>query len=121
MKHGYSKVTDQASREIRHGRLTRIEGLKLVRHFEKNSIQNSQIFCDWLDIDHRGLQFIIDRHRNPKFWTQIEPGKWEFHSPHNKFDEDDCNGAASDINFESSNLLNPRKFNRYITIGKGYP
>ena len=29
-KHGYSKVTDHASREIRHGRITRNQGIDLV-------------------------------------------------------------------------------------------
>ena len=29
-KHGYSKVTDHACREIRHGRMTRVQGLALV-------------------------------------------------------------------------------------------
>ena len=40
-KHGYSKVTDHACREIRFGRLTREEGLHLIKKHELNEFQKS--------------------------------------------------------------------------------
>ena len=42
-KHGYSKVTDHASREISFGRISREEGLTLVRKHELADIQFSNL------------------------------------------------------------------------------
>ena len=47
-KHGYSKVTDHASREIRFGRLTREEGIALVRKYEHMPLHFDNLFCEWI-------------------------------------------------------------------------
>jgi N-acetyl sugar amidotransferase len=77
-KHGYSKVTDQISREIRHGRITRDEGLILEAYYFKDSCDDLSSFCDWLNMDKQSLQLMIDFHRNPKFWKKKWPSEWEF-------------------------------------------
>ena len=77
-KHGYSKVTDHASREIRHGRLTRDQGLALVRKHEQAPLQRLDLFCAWLNVNPRGLQSIIDHHRSRRFWHEHKPGEFEF-------------------------------------------
>ena len=33
-KHGYSKVTDHVCREIRHKRILREDGIKIVKYYE---------------------------------------------------------------------------------------
>ena len=38
-KHGYSKVLDDACREIRYKRITRAQGLYLVRKYELNKLK----------------------------------------------------------------------------------
>ena len=48
-KHGYSKVTDHASREIRHGRISREEGLILVKKHEHLEPEYLNFFQDCLD------------------------------------------------------------------------
>ena len=77
-KHGYSKVTDHASREIRFGRITREEGLNLVRKFEKAEPQYLNFFQEWLGIESKALIFLMDQFRNLKYWKKIEPRKWIF-------------------------------------------
>ncbi|WP_076590893.1 N-acetyl sugar amidotransferase [Herminiimonas arsenitoxidans] len=77
-KHGYSKVTDHACREIRFGRLTREEGLALVRKHEQAPLKYLDQFCQWLGVTPRSLQFLLDQHRNPQFWEQIVPNEWTF-------------------------------------------
>jgi N-acetyl sugar amidotransferase len=123
-KHGFSKVTDHACREIRHGRLTRDQGLALVRHYEQMPAEYSQLFCDWLDIQPRGLQFLMDNHRNPKFWCKTTPGYWDFHGP-------SVNGTLkisalgeqylTNCSFSKNSVLDDRDKAQYIVIGKGYP
>lgn len=123
-KHGYSKVTDHASREIRHGRLSREEGLALVRKHEQAPVRQTDKFCEWLGVDPRGLQFIMDQHRNPAFWTQDKPGQWRFHGLSTQAQPANAEVVApwrDDRAFTATNVLEYEGVDRYITIGKGYP
>lgn len=121
-KHGYSKVTDHASREIRHGRLTRSQGLALVRRHEQAPLSHLEKFCDWLGIEPRGLEFMCNQHRNPQFWTETMPGRWQFAGWSTREEgtasAEDADNAAG---FAATHDLLLDKDNRYITIGKGYP
>lgn len=121
VKHGYSKVTDHASREIRHGRLTRKEGLALVGRFELAPLQHVDKFCEWLAIDRGGLQFIVDQHRNHLFWEQAAPGQQWLRIRQSE----DCIAETADVGgsfgFNIKNDLDYTHKPHYITIGKGYP
>ena len=122
-KYGYSKVTDHASREIRFNRLSRSEGLILVKKYEQVEPDFLNLFESWLDIDKNSLQFIIDQHRNEKYWNyDIMNDKWQFNSlkqKNNNMDE------IKDNNFKKSFIENSNysmnEEHKYITFGKGYP
>jgi N-acetyl sugar amidotransferase len=117
-KHGYSKVTDHASREIRYGRLTRDQGLALVREHELAEPRYLDLFCEWLGIERRGLQFLMDQHRDPRFWQQTSPGVWAFHGWSTLQGD---GGAAPDIGFAATDRLEAGREDGYITVGRGYP
>lgn len=121
-KHGYSKVTDHASREIRFGRITRKEGLALVLKHEQKPLSYSSQFCEWLGITPESLQFMLDQHRNPEFWAPVKPGKWKFSGWSQRRDSvgELSDGASPDI-FEATNTLEYDRGAKYITIGKGWP
>jgi len=117
-KHGYSKVTDQVCREIRFGRLTREQGLKIVQYYENQPPQNLDLFCKWLGVNERSLLFAANRHRNRKFWEEVEPDIWV------------KRGQLADLSIEAPshpNLIYPPHSEQphrddsldYITIGKG--
>ena len=120
LKTGYSKVTDHASREIRHGRISREQGRALVSKHESEGILYGADFCDWLGVDMRSLNFIMDQHRNPMFWEKIGPGKW-------RKIEREPSGTAPDIaeqspiSFIESEALAYRGKEGYVTVGKGWP
>jgi N-acetyl sugar amidotransferase len=120
-KHGFSKVTDHASREIRHGRLTRDEGLALVSQYEGMPLKHLDKFCDWLGVNVRALNFILDQHRNARFWKQTAPGVWavsqieQGEAPHNI--ETVFGGGG----FLANSLLTDADQKKYITVGKGWP
>ncbi|RQO36094.1 N-acetyl sugar amidotransferase [Herminiimonas sp. KBW02] len=120
-KHGYSKVTDHASREIRFGRLTRQEGHALVTKYEQRTLKYSEQFCDWLGIAPRSLQFMLDMHRNPDCWEQIEPDKWIFKG----WSVQRAEGLSSEVRpsdlFQVNSSLEMDRAASYITIGKGWP
>ncbi len=123
-KHGYSKVTDHASREIRFGRLTRDQGLALVKQLEQAPLKYHKQFCEWLGVTPQALQFMLDQHRSSKYWSQPEFGKWEFNGWSNR----QVNAISSTsscierpINFQSNERLEYDRDSNYITLGKGWP
>jgi len=117
-KHGYSKVTDHATREIRHGRLTREQGMALVRKHECAPLKYNQLFEKWLGVSAKGLQFMIDQHRNPKYWRSTEPVKWEFDGWSVYRDKFDNNDELPDF-FEENSELEYDLEAKYITFGRG--
>ncbi len=118
-RHGYSRVTDHASREIRHGRLTRDQGLELVRRHEQLAPPYVAQFCDWLGMTPEALRFVLDRHRNPQFWTEERPGHWRFHGWSNEGSAGTAD--APDIGFRANDRLEHDRDARYILVGRGYP
>jgi N-acetyl sugar amidotransferase len=62
LKHGYSRVLDQACREIRHGRLSREEASELVCQYTHHPPQYIELFCDWIGIDMSSLCYVLNCH-----------------------------------------------------------
>lgn len=118
-KHGYSKVTDHLTREIRYNRVSKSFGYKIIKKFEQNKPYGINVFCKWLGIDKDSLDFILDKHRNPNFWQQIDVDKWIFNgwSKQNNFYGNEK--KINEINFISNSKLD--KNNDYLTISKGWP
>ncbi len=123
-KHGYGKVTDHASREIRHGRLTREQGLALVRQHELQPAQHSQLFCDWLGLDPSGLRFLMDRARSPLHWDSDAPGQYRFKGPSTdlpaspQWTPGDFGPGAQ---FIANDVFAHDGQQGYVTVGKGCP
>lgn len=123
-KHGFSKVTDHACREIRHGRLTRNQGVALVRAYEQIPAEYSQLFCDWLGVKPKALQFLLDTTRNPRYWNQEGPGKWEFKPPSAAGFQGSAAATQQQTfagGFVANSSLDDRNPERYIVIGRGFP
>ncbi len=116
-KHGYSKVTDHACREIRFGRLNRNEAQYLVKKHSFLDTNYDDLFCKWLGIKQKGLEFLLDQIRSPIHWKQSGDKDWHFIK---KTNVEDINNIK--IRFlENSKLIYNEVQNKYITIGKGYP
>jgi N-acetyl sugar amidotransferase len=81
IKFGYGKVTDHASREIRWGRLTRTEGIELVKKYEKRLPNDIRQFTDWMQIKGSDMFRNIDRFRDLKAWQRIHNGEWRLNDP----------------------------------------
>ncbi len=117
-KHGYSRVTDHATREIRHGRLTRDQALHLVRKHELNPLTYLEYFCDWLGVKPSSLEFILDQHRNQMFWKENQPGNWSFQGWSTFHGE--TGSFEPDIRFVATDTLEMDGLRGYITVGKGW-
>ena len=68
IKHGYGKVLDHACREIRLRRMTRREGIKLSQDYQSREPQHLQLLLDWLGITKNAFHYIVDQHRNQRFF-----------------------------------------------------
>lgn len=128
LKHGYSKVTDHACREIRHGRLARPQAEALVRHYESRAPAYVQLLCDWLNIQPRSLEFMMDQHRNPQIWEKAEDQTWRRRDadPARAVEDENLTVASqqeieSQLGFSATRTLCLEREPKYITVGKGWP
>ena len=64
IKHGYSKITDHLSREIRWGRINRKNALELNELYSQINIKHLDIFCDWLELSKEQFFNIANKHIN---------------------------------------------------------
>ena len=123
-KHGFSKVTDHATREIRHGRMTRHQGLSLVLQYEQVSPEYSALFREWLGITPNSLQFLMNQFRNPNYWIQNKFESYSFNGL--SLQQDIYSERVGDDNskFSSEYIINEKsslQSESYITFGKGWP
>lgn len=122
LKHGYSKVTDHACREIRHGRLSRTDALALVKHYEQQPVPYIDQFCDWLGVTPRGLRFIMDQHRNKDVWRQNDDRTWSRRTDGMVDDATSAIPAIEErLGFVGERDMPPEDEGKYIIVGKGWP
>jgi N-acetyl sugar amidotransferase len=123
-KHGFSKVTDHASREIRHGRLTRAAALAWVRRCEQAEPPDVDLFAQWLGMDASGVRFVIDRWRSRRWWAPQPGGGWDFRGCSTLQPGADSAAAepapAPVRDFEAVDSRDCGAGRRYITVGKGW-
>ena len=62
IKHGYSKITDHVSREIRLKHLSRDLGKSLILYYEKIPPKNINMFLEWSGLSNKNLVDILKKH-----------------------------------------------------------
>ncbi len=121
LKHGFSKVTDHACREIRHGRLTRNDALTIVGNLEKRTLTYVDNFCNWLGIKENGLHFILNQHRSKKIWGNDNQEAWSLKKYKNKyFSNGNSNFTNKVSGFDVHAKLKLNQADKYIIFGKGF-
>ena len=128
IKHGYGKVTDHACREIRLRRMTKEQGIEMVRKYTSKPPKNLSLFLEWIGMTENAFHFVIDQHRNKQVWHRDD--NWEWQLNESFYPED-----MSDQDIEKSRLVLTESFTEfkltpvkqssdkkgtYILIGKGY-
>lgn len=78
LKFGFNRITDNASNEIRKGRLSREEAVKLVKERDgiKPPIEYIEAFCKQIGITMEYFGEIAERFRNHDIWKKDEYGEW---------------------------------------------
>jgi N-acetyl sugar amidotransferase len=77
LKYGYGKVTDHACREIRLKRMTREEGIAMVRNYQDRVPADMQIFSNWIGMPPADIISALDRFRDPAVWEKDGNGQWQ--------------------------------------------
>ena len=76
IKFGIGRATYDAAQEIRNNKITREEGVALVRKFDQEfPSKYFQAFLDYIDIDESRFFEAVDRYRSPHLWEQRQ-GEW---------------------------------------------
>ena len=76
LKFGYGRATDDASMEIRHGRMTREEGIDMVQRYDANEPSTLEGYCDFLGISKQRFYDLVEPMRDPQVWRKSN-GSWE--------------------------------------------
>ena len=76
LKFGYGRCTDDASMSIRHGRLTRSEGIDLVGHLDDREPSTLAGYLDLLEISRDTFFSWVDPMRDPFAWERTESNSW---------------------------------------------
>lgn len=80
LKHGYSLVSDHATRELRLNRLNRTEGIKLINKYKDIYPKDIIMFSNWIGISEKNIIKFLDKVRNKKYWKKRN-NKWELRHP----------------------------------------
>ena len=76
IKHGYSKVTDHATREIRLKRMTREEGIAMVRRYSERLPDDLPLFLEWSEMGESEFRSCTENRRDSRIWMRDSSGEW---------------------------------------------
>ncbi len=81
VKFGLGRASYDAAQEIRTGKITREEGVALVKQFDLEFPEKYyEEFCEYIGVTGSEFTEIIDRNRSPHIWTS-KSGTWVLRSP----------------------------------------
>ena len=77
IKFGLGRASYDAAQEIRNEKITRDEGINLVRKYDDEfPIKYFNEFLNYIDTSEKEFNFIIDRFRSPHLWKKVA-NKWQ--------------------------------------------
>lgn len=78
IKFGIGRCTEDSSQEIRNGKITREEGLKLVEKYDGDlPLKFLPEFLNYIDMDLDEFFETVDKFRNPLLWEKIGDHQWK--------------------------------------------
>ena len=77
LKFGYGRATDNSSMEIRHGRMTREEGIEMVKKYDHIEPPSLDYYCDFLGITKEKFYDLIKEMRDPNIWEKQSDNNWK--------------------------------------------
>ena len=77
LKFGYGRATDDASMEIRHGRMTREDGIALVDKYDSVKPSTLNTYLKFLNITEDQFNDWIEPMRDDEIWEKDSNGQWK--------------------------------------------
>lgn len=77
LKFGYGRATDDASMEIRHGRMTREEGIELVKQYDAARPSTLDGYLDFLGMTEGEFLICVEPMRDLDIWDKDAQGQWQ--------------------------------------------
>lgn len=76
IKFGYGRATDHACKDIRAGRMTRDEGIEIVRRYDHvKPRRDLERWLEYVGLTEEGFDVTADSFRDPRVWV-IDNGNW---------------------------------------------
>ena len=76
IKFGYGRGTDHANKDIRAGRMTREEGIEMVRKYDHVRPRDLVRWLDYVGMDEAEFDRVADTFRDPRVWTRTVDRGW---------------------------------------------
>ena len=76
LKFGYGRTTDDASMEVRHGRMAREEAIELVAQYDHVRPRSLDMYLTFLGITEAEFEAALDGSRDPAIWERDAGGRW---------------------------------------------
>jgi N-acetyl sugar amidotransferase len=77
LKFGYGRATDDAATEIRHGRMSREQGIELVMKHDPVRPNDLDIFLRASGMTEQQLMDLVEPMRDPAIWGKNPDGDWQ--------------------------------------------
>lgn len=75
LKFGYGRATDDASNEIRHARMTREEGIEMVKEYDHVRPSDLDLYLEFMGMTEKEFEDAIEHLRDPQIWEKRN-GTW---------------------------------------------
>ena len=76
LKFGYGRGTDDASNEVRHGRMTREQAIDMVAHYDHVRPSDMDVFLRSTGMSEAELMAFVEPMRDPSIWEKAGDGRW---------------------------------------------
>lgn len=75
LKFGYGRATDDATTEVRHGRMTREEAVEMVKEYDSTTPLSLEVYCDFFEITVDEFYKNVEPMRDENIWEK-KNGVW---------------------------------------------
>ena len=76
LKFGYGRATDDASNEVRHGRMSRERAIDMVAEYDRVRPSDMDVFLKSVGMTEAELISLIEPMRDPSIWKKGTDGVW---------------------------------------------
>ena len=76
LKFGYGRATDDASNEVRHGRMSRERAIEMVAKYDHVRPSDMDVFLNSVGMTEAELLALVEPMRDPSIWKKGADGVW---------------------------------------------